>query len=71
MPQPIQDVPTRPAGADYPRTVVPKGHCFVLPDNRNSAKDSRTFGPVPIGDVIGRADHIYFPRWQSLRPDSD
>jgi signal peptidase I len=46
---------------NYPRTIVPDGHCFVLGDNRNNSLDSRHFGPVPLTDVKGRVDYIYFP----------
>jgi len=41
--------------------TVPEGHCFVMGDNRLGSHDSRQFGPVPLEDVIGRADFIYFP----------
>jgi signal peptidase I len=43
------------------RTVVPHGSCFVLGDNRSHSKDSRTFGPIPLVDVKGRVDYIYWP----------
>jgi signal peptidase I len=39
---------------------VPKHHCFVLGDNRNHSLDSRSFGPVPLATLKGRADYIYF-----------
>lgn len=32
--------------------VVPDGHCWVMGDGENSA-DSRSWGPVPLADVIG------------------
>ncbi len=35
--------------------VVPPGSLFVLGDERAFAADSRVYGPVPLGDVVGRA----------------
>lgn len=50
----------KPPG-DFAKMTVPKHHCFVLGDNRNLSKDSRHFGPIPLGTIIGRADYLYFP----------
>lgn len=47
--------------AVYPATKVPEGHCFVLGDHRDLSLDSRRFGFVPLGDILGRAEYIYFP----------
>jgi signal peptidase I len=44
-----------------PKITVPHGTCFVLGDNRNNSKDSRNFGPIPLADVKGRVDFIYWP----------
>jgi signal peptidase I len=40
---------------DFPATTVPKGAVFVMGDNRDNSEDSRSFGPVPVEDIIGKA----------------
>lgn len=37
-----------------PGCVVPKGHAFMMGDNRGASKDSRVFGPIDVDTIIGR-----------------
>lgn len=57
----------RAQAENLPKTTIPHGTCFVLGDNRGQSKDSRTFGPIPLADIKGRVDYIYWPAGSWLR----
>ncbi|GAC1378587.1 MAG: hypothetical protein NVS4B7_05330 [Ktedonobacteraceae bacterium] len=45
--------------------LVPPDKFFVLGDNRGGSSDSRNWGFVPRGNIIGRAALVYWPLGQS------
>lgn len=45
----------------YGPATIPPLSIFVLGDNRNFSNDSRSFGTVPLKDVVGRAWFSYWP----------
>jgi signal peptidase I len=53
--------PTNPTAAGSSEWLVPAGELFVMGDHRKASADSRTFGPVEISQVIGRAWLRYWP----------
>lgn len=46
---------------DAHRWVIPDDELFLMGDHRANSADSRTFGPVPDAQVIGRAWLRYWP----------
>jgi signal peptidase I len=47
--------------SDQNRWVVPEGELFVMGDHRMASQDSRSFGPIEIETVVGRAFLRYWP----------
>jgi signal peptidase I len=57
----IQDRTRCGARSDNCDVVVPEGYVYVLGDHRSNSSDSRVFGPVPVGNVVGKAWFTYWP----------
>jgi signal peptidase I len=57
--EPFTNEPTQPGR--YSKLTVPPLNIFVLGDNRGRSNDSRSFGPVPISNIVGRAWLSYWP----------
>jgi signal peptidase I len=49
-------------GCDFPQAItVPRGHVFVLGDNRGGSADSRFWGPLPARWLKGKVVARYWP----------
>ena len=69
---PVMELPRLPGRPDYGPEVVPAGQYFMMGDNRDNSDDSRYWGFVPRGLIVGRASAVaisfdpgnsYLPRW--------
>lgn len=68
----VMGTPSTAAHRSFKPITVPEGQFFVMGDNRDMSADSRAFGFVPRGQIVGRSSAVafsldrensYLPRW--------
>jgi signal peptidase I len=57
----IRPDPSCPICNEPREITIPPGHFFMMGDNRGQSDDSRDWGPVPKGWIIGKAFFTYWP----------
>jgi signal peptidase I len=50
-----------PFSGNMDAMVLGEDECFVLSDDRSNTNDSRTWGPIPVNYITGRALFRYWP----------
>jgi signal peptidase I len=50
-----------PFSGNMDKIVLGDKECFVLSDDRSNTNDSRTWGPVPVKNIAGKALFRYWP----------
>lgn len=57
-----------PLSGNMDPIVLGEHECFVLSDDRSNTNDSRTWGPVPVKNISGKALFRYWPLNRLGRP---
>ena len=57
----VLNIDTNGVGDNTDVFTVPPGHYFFMGDNRAQSCDSRAWGSVPRGNLIGTVFFIYWP----------
>lgn len=50
-----------PIAGEFGPETIKDGYIFCMGDNRNNSRDSRYIGQIPLKNVLGRAECIFFP----------
>ncbi len=56
----LQDSNVSTGHGDYGPVIVPEDHIFVMGDNRDHSFDSRSWGTVPMENVLGRSLFVWW-----------
>jgi signal peptidase I len=57
-----------PFSGNMDKIVLGENECFVISDDRSNTNDSRTWGPVPVKNISGKALFRYWPLTRLGRP---
>jgi len=58
---PMEEPYIKGTTSSFTKTDIPEGYYFVMGDNRQASSDSRSWGPLPEENIIGRVWLLYWP----------